>query len=78
MHQEIGVSLAPGKNMTYYDFGNGNAFKAIEFKDSEKHDLNAFLTITGPGNLNASPIYDMSTVIVIPKKDKKIEYTYKD
>ena len=78
MHQEIGVNLAPGKNMTYYDFGNGslNAFKVIDFMDPEKHDLNAFLTITGPGNLNASPIYDMSTVIVIPKKDKKIEYTY--
>ena len=74
MHQEIGASLAPGKNMTYYDFNNG--YRSMKFDGSEKNNLNAFLTITGPGNLNASSIYDMSTIVVIPREGKEIEYTY--
>ena len=75
MHQEVGANVAPGKNLTYYDFSAGN-YRYMEFEESEKNNLNAFLTITGPGNLNASPIYDMSTIVVLPREGKKIEYTY--
>ena len=71
LHQETGVSLVPGKNQTYYDYDN----RVIDFYPGEENDLNALMTLTGPGEPTASSIYDVTSITVLPRTGKAIEYT---
>ena len=71
LHQETGVSLAPGKNQAYYDFVD----HTINFYAGEEKDLNSLITLTGPGEPTASNIYEVTSVTVLPRAGKAITYT---
>ncbi len=71
LHQETGVSLVPGKNQTYYDYDD----HVIDFYPGEEKELNALMTLTGPGEPTASSIYDVTSIAVLPRTGKTIEYT---
>ena len=70
LHQETGASYDPGKNMTYYD----DVYHFISFTPGEEEDLNALWSLTGPGDPLASSIYDVTSITVIPRKGKTINY----
>ncbi len=74
LQQQSGVSYAPGKNSTFYDLENRN----IRFYTGEEDDLNAIISISGPSTGTAEPVYDMTSVIVLPRKGKQIKYTHTD
>ena len=71
LHQETGVSLVPGKNQTYYDYDD----HVIDFYPGEEKELNALMTLTGPGEPTASSIYDVTSIAVLPRIGKTIAYT---
>ena len=68
---EAGAELAPGKQTSLFDFDP----RITTFLTGQEDDLNALVTLKGPGNEGSSSVYDMTTVVVLPREGKSVAYT---
>ena len=75
---QAGVDIAPGKNESTYDFGTSgdpDALRKITYYPGEEDNLNALVTLKGPGNASAGSIYDMEAYVVLPRIGTDITWT---